>query len=90
MDCHLVMKTYGNASHYSHCLYSSFFIFMCKLAFHLQSYFHLSTNSLPNTAPPYTVIYPSLFYTLFVTQNETKSGPFKVSFFFLYSVLNTG
>jgi len=28
-------KTYCNASHYSHCLYSSFFMFMCKLAFHL-------------------------------------------------------
>ena len=46
-------------------------------------YFHLSTNSVPNTAPPYTVICPFLFYNSFVTQNEIKSGPFKVSFFSL-------
>ena len=35
MDCHLVMKTYCNASQYSHCLYSSL-RFTC--------YFHLNTN----------------------------------------------
>ena len=56
-------------------------LFMCKLAFHLL--FPPQYKLLTQYRPSLYRNLPVLFYNLFVTQNETKSGPFKASFFSL-------